>query len=426
MAGKLTALEVKRSLPAEKVKKLSDGGGLQLLIKPNGKKYWRWAYRFAGKQKTLAIGTAEKVTLLEAREAAESARKLLKQGHDPVLMRQLVYDQNVNAANNTFEAVAWKVFERKKMPEGATGKIKGRWGGSHYSKQLSRLQNELLPWLAKRPITEIKSTELLSILRKIEARGHIETAHRVKSVAGEVFRFGVHEGLCERDITQDLKGALQTPDVVHFPSMTEPEQVGLLLNVLDGYGGTPQVRMALRLAPLTFVRPKELRHWRWAEIHWDESYWKLPKADTKMKEQDLIVPLCSQAINLLQELQLFTGDREYVFPNARHPRKPMSDGAVNSAMRRLGITSQEFCGHGFRAMARTMLDERLRVRPEIVEAQLGHSVKDANGRAYNRTAYLEDRAVMMQRWADYLDELRARAKGGNVVEIPPRPQIGVA
>lgn len=407
----LTAKQIETAKPAEKAYKLYDSKGLFLHVQKNGSKYWRLKYRYLKKEKLLAIGVHPAVTLKEARAKANDARKHLADGFDPSATKQLDKLKRFEADQNSFEFAARALFERKKMPEGATGRIKGRWGASHHAKQLSRLKNELLPWIGRRPIESIKSTELLAVLRKIEARGHIETAHRVKGVAAEVFRFGVHEGLCERDITLDLKGALQTPEVKHMASVTEPAQVGPLLNVLDSYTGTPQVRAALRLAPLTFVRPKELRHARWADIDWQAKIWKLPQDDTKMKEQDLIVPLCRQAIEILSDLKPFTGNREYIFPGARNARRPMSDNAVLSAMRRLDIGKDEFCGHGFRAMARTMLDERLKVRPEIVEAQLGHAVKDANGRAYNRTAYLDDRAVMMQQWADYLDSLKVAAKG---------------
>jgi integrase len=377
----LTDRQIKTATTAEKPYKLYDTKGLFLFVQRNGSKYWRLKYRYLKKEKLLAIGVYPEVGLKEARGKTDEARKQLAAGLDPSGEKQLSKLKRFEAQENSFEAVARALFERKKMPVGATGRIKGRWGNSHYAKQLSRFENELLPWLGKRPINEIKSTELLAVLRKIEARGAIDTAHRVKGVAGEVFRAGVHEGLCERDITLDLKGALKTPDVKHMASLTQPEEVGPLLNLLDSYAGTPQVRAALKMAPLTFVRPKELRHARWKDIDFESSVWRLPIDDTKMKEQDLLVPLSTQAVEILRELQPFTGSREYVFPNARNANQPMSDAAVNGAMRRLDISKDEFCGHGFRAMARTMLDERLGVRTDLIEAQLGHAVKDANGRA---------------------------------------------
>jgi integrase len=413
----LTDRQIKTAAPAEKPYKLYDSKGLFLHVQRNGSKYWRLKYRYLKKEKLLAIGVYPDVSLKEARAKVDEARKQLADGFDPSGEKQLGKLKRFEADQNSFEFIARALFERKKMPVGATGRIKGRWGGSHYAKQLSRLENELLPWIGKRPINEIKSTELLAVLRKIEQRGVIETAHRVKSVASEVFRYGVHEGLCERDISLDLIGALQTPEVKHMASLTTPEEVGPLLNVLDSYTGTPQVRAALKIAPLTFVRPKELRHARWADIDWEAKVWCLPSDDTKMKEQDLLVPLSTQVIAILRDLEPYTGNREYVFPGARNLNKPMSDNAVLSAMRRLDIAKDEFCGHGFRAMARTMIDERLGVRTDFIEAQLGHAVKDANGRAYNRTKYLDDRADMMQKWADYLDVLKAKARGVNVTPI---------
>ena len=278
------------------------------------------------------------------------------------------------------------------------------------------LHKELFPQLGRRPIGEITSPELLSCLRLIEARGVLETAKRAKQVAGQVFRYAVITGKAERDPSFDLKDALATPIRKHFTAITEPKEVGKLLIALDDYQGTPEVATALILAPLLFCRPIELRHMEWSEINFDKQEWHLPANKMKTKA-DHIVPLCRQAINELQKLLQLTGHRQYVFPSARSPRRPMSDNAVLSALRRLGIPKEQMTGHGFRAMARTLLDEELGYRIEWIECQLAHAVKDANGRAYNRTTYLKQRKEMMQHWADYLDNLRTEALNTNVITL---------
>jgi integrase len=270
--------------------------------------------------------------------------------------------------------------------------------------------------LGQRPISEITAPELLAVLRRIESRGAIETAKRTKQVAGQVFRFAVATGRTERDPSQDLKDALAASVKKHLAAITEPKAVGPFLCALDAYQGTPIIRAALQMAPLTFVRPGELRNAQWSEINFDTAEWRIP-AERMKARQPHIVPLSRQALEVLQELHLITGRGVYLFPSPRSPRRPMSDNAVLSAMRRMGVGKEEMCGHGFRAMARTILDEILNYRVDWIEHQLAHAVKDANGRAYNRTSHLEGRRKMMQGWADYLDTLRMQANGSNVVPI---------
>jgi integrase len=271
------------------------------------------------------------------------------------------------------------------------------------------LEKNLFPWLGGRPVSAITPTELLTTLRRVEARGAIETAKRVKQVAGQVFRYAVATGRADRDPSQDLKGALAPVVKTHLAAITEPARVGPLLLALDDYRGTPVVRAALRLAPLVFTRPGELRQARWSEVDLDGAEWRIP-AERMKSRQPHIVPLSAQAIEILEDLQLLTGRLESVFPSGHSPRRPMSNNAVLAALRRSGISTEEMTGHGFRAMARTILDEVLGYRVDWIEHQLAHAVKDANGRAYNRTAHLEGRKKMMQGWADYLDELRGQAR----------------
>ncbi len=278
------------------------------------------------------------------------------------------------------------------------------WSEIHAGNVLGRLKRDVFPWLGKRPIAEINAPELLQAIRRIEERGAIETAHRVLGNCGEVFRYAIATGRAERDVAADLRGALQPAQKKHLAAVTEPKRVGELLRMLDGYEGTLTVRCALKLAPLVFVRPGELRTAKWEDIDLDNAEWRFTVSKTNTQH---IVPLSDQAVAILQELQPLTGQREFVFPGARSPRRPMSNNAILSAMRRMEIDKEEMSGHGFRAMARTILDEVLGIRPDYIEHQLAHSVKDPLGRAYNRTAHLPERRKMMQEWADYLDQLKA-------------------
>jgi integrase len=391
----LTDAAVRQARPSSKNYKLSDAHGLHLLVQINGARYWRLKYRFAGKEKTLALGVYPDVTLRDARLATDQARSEIRNGVDPSVLRKVKKRSLTEASANSFKIVAQEWFAKKKP----------NWAQNHWTKVEWMLEANLFPWLGDRPVSEISPAELLSVLRRVEARGALETAKRVKMVAGQVFRFAIATSRAASDPSQPLSGALATPIKQHLAAVTNPAKVGPLLNVLDTYEGTPIVRGALKLAPLTFVRPCEPRNARWTDFDLDSAMWSIPAERMKMKEPH-IVPLSIQAVAVLRELQPLTGRFEYVFPSRRSPRRPMSNNAVLAGMRTLGIPKEVMCGHGFRAMARTILDEVLNVRIDYIEHQLAHAVKDSNGRAYNRTAHLDARRQMMQQWADYLDQLR--------------------
>lgn len=400
---KLTDTQIKQAKAREKDFKLSDGRGLYLLITKTGSKYWRLKYRFAGKEKLLSIGVYPEVTLKKARKATTEARELLEQGIDPSQAKKARKVELTQAQANNLEVIAREWHKQKAQT----------WSESYSKKVLRAVERDLFPYLGTLPLDHITPLQLLVVLRRVEARGAIETAHRLKQTVGRIYCYGVATGRALGDITSDLKGALSIPKKSHFPAITEPAKVGRLLNMLDAYEGTATVRAALRLAPLVFVRPKELRHAEWQEIDLEGAEWRIPATKMKMGV-DHIVPLSRQAVDILREQQLLTGQWQYVFPSARSPRRPMSDNAILSAFRNMGISKEEMTGHGFRAMARTILDEVLEERIELIEHQLAHAVKDSLGRAYNRTTHLPQRRAMMQRWADYLDNLRTN---GSVVSL---------
>ncbi|MHB9100680.1 MAG: tyrosine-type recombinase/integrase [Sulfuricella sp.] len=393
----LTAIQVKNAKTTDKPIKLSDGGGLFLLVQPNGSRYWRFAYRFSGKQKTLALGVYPDVSLVNARERRNEARKLLVDGIDPGENRKATKTAGVNSAANSFEVVAREWH----------GKFSPGWAATHSSKIIRRLEIEVFPWLGARPIAEITAPELLTCIRKIEARGTLETAHRTLQHCGQVFRYAVQTGRTDRDPSGDLRGALPpVRDKKHFVAVTEPKQVAELLRVIDGYKGSMVVCCALKLAPMVFVRPGELRTAQWSDIDLDAAEWRYTVSKTKTAH---IVPLATQAVVILRDLYALTGNGRFVFPGARSSDRAMCDNGILAAMRRMGIPKEEMSGHGFRALARTILDEVMGVRPELIEHQLAHAVRDPLGRAYNRTTHLPERKKMMQQWADYLDQLKAGA-----------------
>jgi integrase len=391
----LSDTAIKNAKPSDKATRLFDGGGLYLEVAPSGGKWWRLKYRFDGKEKRLSLGVYPDVSLKDARQRRDDARKLLANGTDPGENRKAVKAAKSERASNSFEVVAREWFA-KKSPS---------WAESNASKILARLENDAFPWLGSRPISEITPPELLKVLRRIEDRGAVESAHRVKNYCSQIFRYAIATGRAERDASSDLRGALATPVKQHRAAITEPKAVAELLRAIDGYQGSLVTKCALRLAPLLFVRPGELRQAEWAEIDLDKAEWNIPAARMKMREAHL-VPLPMQAVDILRELQALTGEGRYVFPGARTNGRPMSDNAVLAALRRMGFAKDEMSGHGFRAMARTILDEELGVRIDFIEHQLAHAVRDPNGRAYNRTAHLSERRKMMQLWADYLDKLK--------------------
>lgn len=399
---KLKDTALRNAQPQKRAYKLTDGAGLYLLVKPNGGKYWRWKYRFGGKERLLAIGVYPEISLKAARTARNEARQTLANGIDPSEVKQARKAAQTEAHANSFEAVALEWYAKEHS----------QWSKTHADRVLRALEKDLFPQIGKRPASEISPPQLLQALRKVEKRGVIETAHRVKGIAGQVFRYAVATGRAERDISVDLKGALATPVSKHLAAITEPQAAAQLLLAIDNYWGSPTVKNALRLAPLVFTRPGELRAAKWADIDLEAAEWRYIVTKTNTPH---IVPLSTQAIAILQEQFQFSGKLEYVFPGGRSPKRPLSDNALPFALRQMGIPKEVMSAHGFRAMARTMLDEILGYRPEWIEHQLAHSVKDPNGRAYNRTAHLEGRKAMMQGWADYLDDLKEQSAGGNVV-----------
>jgi integrase len=330
-----------------------------------------------------------------ARERREEARQLLARGLDPSAVRQAQKASTALRSLDSFEVVAREWFHR----------FKGTWAESYSKTVIRRLERDVFPWLGDRAITEITAPELLAVLRQVEGRGAIETAHRELNICGQVFRYAIATGRAERDPSADLRGALPPVKNGHFAAVTEPKRVGELLRMLDAYGGGLVVRCALRLAPYVFVRPGELRHARWADIDLEKAEWRFAASKTN---HDYIVPLSRQAITILEEVKPLTGHKEWVFTSGRSPLRPMSESAVLAALRSMGIDKEEMSGHGFRATARTILDEVLGFRVDIIEQQLAHAVKDPLGRSYNRTKFLEERHKMMQLWADYLDELKGQ------------------
>lgn len=392
----LTDREILNAKKADKAYKLTDGAGLCLLVHPNGSKYWRYAYRFAGKQKTLAIGVYPEVKGPEARDKAMEARRKVRSGVDPANERKFEKLARANSCSNTFAGVAVEWL--------------AKFGANKAEATIKKIQlilgNHVYPQLGSRPISEIAAQELLATLRRIENNGTLETAHRARQYCGQVFRYAIATGRAERDVSVDLRGAIPPAVVKHRPAITDPEKLGELIRAADAFDGTFVVKCALRLAPMLFVRPGELRKAEWSDIDMDAAEWKFFVTKTKV---DHIVPLPRQAMEILRELATLQRGR-YVFPGARTSERPMSEAAVNAALRRLGYATDELTGHGFRATARTIMDEVLGIRVDFIEHQLAHAVKDPNGRAYNRTAHLAERRKMMQTWADYLDGLAAGAK----------------
>lgn len=395
----LTDVKARNAKPATKQFKLFDGDGLFLLVTPSGGKWWRFKYRFEGKEKLLSLGTYPEVSVADAREKRDAARKQVAAGVDPGEVRKARKAAMVAVTENSFEIVAREWH----------GKFTPTWTPGHADTIMKRMERDLFPWLGARSIGEIRAPELLAALRRVESRGALETAHRVRTIAGQVFRYAVATERAERDPAADLRGALPPATERHHAAVTEPKEVADLLRAIDGYQGGFVVKCALRLAPLFFVRPGELRQAEWLEIDFEAEQWNIPAERMKMKQAH-IVPLSEQAVNILREIKALTGASRYVFPSGRSFARPMSNNAVNAALRRMGFDKDEMTGHGFRAMARTILDEVLQVRPDFIEHQLAHAVKDPNGRAYNRTAHLAERRKMMQTWADYLDGLKAGAK----------------
>lgn len=394
----LTDLQVRTAKPKDKPYKLADSGGLFLLVTTSGGKLWRFKYRVSGKEKLLALGSYPDLSLADARELRDDARKQLAKDIDPFAVRKAKKEAQTEQ-ETTFEVVAREWFSRNESA----------WSTGHAVTVKSRLVRDVYPVIGTRPVAEIKAPELLAMLQKIEARGNLETAYRIKVICGQVFRYAGQTGRTETDPTAVLRGALQKRKEKHHAAITDPKQVVKLLRDIDEYGGSFIVKSALLLAPLVFVRPGELQKAEWTEFNLDTAEWNIPAERMKMKEPHL-VPLSTQALKILYSLKEVTGDGKYLFPNYRTTARPMSDVAVLAALRSMGYDKDTMTTHGFRAMARTIMEEVLQERYELIEHQLAHTVRDPNGRAYNRTTHLQARREMMQRWANYLDGLKAGAK----------------
>lgn len=399
----LSDTTIRTAKPTGKKQKLTDGAGLYLEVSPAGSKLWRLKYRFNGKEKLLALGSYPATSLKDAREKRDGARKLLEAGIDPSEHRKAAKAAGEEKAANSFEVIAREWFTKQSKT----------WAETHSSKIMLRLEKDIFPWLGTRPIADVSAPEILACLRRVESRGAVESSHRILQNCGQIMRYAIATGRAMQNPADALKGALTPVQATHRAAITEPRAIGALLRAIDDYHGSLATRCALRLAPMLFVRPSELRSIEWAEIDFDNALWTIPAEKMKMRESH-IVPLSKQALEILGEIKPLTGHGRYAFPSARSPKRPMSNNAVLSALRRMGYGKDEMSGHGFRAMARTVLDEILHVRPDFIEHQLAHAVRDPNGRAYNRTSHLAERKAMMQQWADYLDTLK---QGGNVLPM---------
>lgn len=404
----LTDTQIKALKPEAKARKHADEKGLFLLVTPSGGKLWRLKYRVDGKEKLLALGVYPEVSLKAARARRDDARELIAAGVDPSEARKTEKAERIAQVEHTFEATAREWFEKERLSSG--------WAAGHAEKVISRLEKDVFPWLGKMPVADIKPMDVLTCCQRIADRGAADTAYRAKQNIGQAMRYAVATGRAERDPTADLRGVVKKPKAEHFAAITSPAEVGALLRTMDAFKGTLVVKSALRLAPLVFVRPGELRGAQWAEIDFEREEWRIP-AERMKRRREHIVPLSQQALAILKDLHPLTGHRQHVFVG-RDPKKPMSDATINAALRRMGYdTKTEITGHGFRAMARTILHEELGVDRDVIEHQLAHRVPDALGEAYNRTKFLKDRKAMMQKWADYLDRLKA---GADVVALPVR------
>ena len=412
--------------PGDPRKRLSDGDGLYLLLFVKGGAHgWRLDYSIHGKRKTLSLGTYPDTGLKLARSLANEARALIAAGSDPSDRRKASKAKQAESRQaiereasglpmlGSFEEVAREWFATRRDD----------WAASYGDKIIRRLEVDIFPWIGRQPADAIKPPQLLEVIRKIETRGVIETAHRALENCGQVFRYAIATGRALSNPARDLKDALRKPVVKHFPAITDPLRLGELLRACNGYQGSHVVRAALHLAPLLLLRPGELRFAKWVEFDLDSALWVVP-ADRMKREKagklhgkPHIVPLPSQAVQTLRELQALTGGGDYVFRGERHHHRPMSENTVNAALRAMGFGADEVVGHGFRATARTMMVERLGMPEAVIEAQLAHAVPDSLGRAYNRTQFETQRREMMQTWADYLDKLRL---GAEVIELPKR------
>lgn len=406
---------IKSSIAEDRPRKISDGGGLLLEARPNGSGWWRYRYRFAGAEQMISLGTYPQVSLREARSARDAAKRQVHEGSNPSATRKSA------RAAVLLERETGKLRQQGKALPGSFEYVARDWvsrihsakvSQGHSARTLTRFENDAFPELGSRPLADIDAPELLKCIRKVEARGALETAHRLKDACGQVFRYGIATGQCSRNPAADLRDALQPVPTKHFAALVSPKEVAQLLRDMDGYLGHVATRAALSLSAMLLLRPGELRSMEWEWVDLDKAQITVPSAAMKRKRAGKesgpphIVPLATQAIQVLKELEPHTKSGKYVFPALTSKLRCMSENTVRSALRRLGYDNDEMTAHGFRAMARTMAAERLSIDPLVIEAQLAHAVPDSLGRAYNRTQYHEQRKDLMQRWADYLDQLR--------------------
>ena len=390
----LTDTTIRNAKPRDRQYKLTDEKGMYLLVTTSGKKYFRFDYRFIGKRKTLALGVYPDVTLADARQKRDDARNLLQKNIDPSQHKKETKIRLLEQSSNNFEAVAREWF----------GKNRRIWTERHSITVIRRLESNIFPFLGKRPVKLITAPELLDVLRKIENRGAIETAHRVKQICGQVFRYAIATGRGDRDPSADLRGALTPVKSKSIAAITDPKKIGGLLRAIDGYDGHIITKCALRLAPLVFVRPGELRHAEWTEIDLNTAEWKIPAHKMKMRSPH-IVPLSEQAIDIFKVIEPVTGDEKYVFPSLRSSQRAMSNNTVLAALRRMGYSKDEMTGHGFRSMASRVLHEQ-GWPSDVIERQLAHTERNSVKATYNYAEYLPERREMMQAWADYLEALK--------------------
>ena len=392
----LTDVVIRNAKPEAKTYKLSDSGGLYLEVSPSGGKWWRYKYRFEGKENRISLGIYPDIGLKEARVKHIEVRKQVAEGISPSSVRKATKAATKDRQANSFEIIArmWLTQYAAKLSSATA------------DKNLRLFERDIFPWIGGRPIAELRPKEILDTAKRIASRGAVDTAKRAIQLCGQVFQQAVEDEVVLSDPTRDIRRSIKPPKDKHFASFTEPKDVAELLRAIDAFKGSFVVMSAIKLAPLVFVRPGELRTAKWSDIDLIENEWRYLVTKTNTKH---LVPLSTQALAILKDIQPLTGQGEYVF-EGRDPKKPMSDGTINAALKRMGYdTKTQITGHGFRAMARTILHERLNIDPHIIEHQLAHSVPDALGTAYNRTKFIEQRKVMMQQWADYLDELKAGA-----------------
>lgn len=399
----LTAVAASKAQPRERPYKLTAGEGLYLEVMPTGAKYWRWKYRHGGKEKRIALGVFPAVSLADARSRRDEERAKLREGIDPLVQRKTRKLTAQLALDNNFEAVAREWLDTKA----------GEWVPEHSAKVQAWLTQHVFPWLGTKPIAELEAPEVLAMLRKLVKRGTLNTAGRVRETVSAIFRYAIATGRAKRNPAADLRDALPRPSSRNFAAITEPEEVAELLRAIEGYQGHPVTLAAMRLAPLVFQRPGELRAATWDEVDLDAATWSIPPPRRKLRKAAKenprtpphVVPLSSQAVSILRELHTLTGRGRFVFPGVRDSRRPMSENTVNAGLRRLGYTTEQMTGHGFRHMASTRLNE-LGWNPDAIERQLSHRDRDAIRGTYNLAEYLPERRKMMQSWADYLDFLK--------------------